>query len=207
VVADVDGDGSVDVLLGDEGKFINAWSSTGVPVDGFPLVMRDSVRGTPAVVDLDRDHDVEIVAAGYDRKIYVWSLPSVFDEAKAPWPMYHGNSHRNGLYGYEVPTAVGDEPRGPRALRLEQNYPNPFNPTTTIVYEIAEGHGGRVALSIYDVTGARVRTLFDGQARPGRHVATWDGRNRSGEPVASGVYFYRLSTTERTLTRKMVLLK
>jgi hypothetical protein len=121
--------------------------------------------------------------------------------------MFHANIHRNGLHGYVVVTSVDDGETPPRALRLEQNYPNPFNPSTRIAYEIAGGPTDRVLLSVYDVTGARVRTLVDGVVKPGRYVATWDGRNTHGQPVSSGIYFYRLSTPTRSLTRKMVLLK
>ena len=206
IVADVTGDGSPDILLGDEGTLINGWSSTGAPLDGFPLVMKDSVRGTPAIADLDLDGDVEIIAVGYDRSVYVWDMAGAYNEASAPWPMFHANLHRNGVHGFVVPTGVGDSPQVV-GLQLEQNYPNPFNPTTSIVFEIPAGPAQKVALVVYDVTGARVRTLQEGAAQPGRHVVAWDGRNESGAAVGSGVYFYRLATAERALTRKMVLLK
>jgi chitodextrinase len=208
VVADVDGDGSVDILLGHEGKYINAWSSAGVLLDGFPLVTKDAVRGTPAVTDLDGDGDVEIVAVGYDRVVYAWSLPVPFDPALAPWPMFKANAHRNGLHGYVVATAAGGGGNDrPRELRLEQNHPNPFNPVTRIAWDLAGRAPERVSLTIYDVRGARVRALVDGVVKPGRYSTTWDGRNDRGEHVSSGVYFYRLSTPARALTRKMVLLK
>jgi flagellar hook assembly protein FlgD len=64
-----------------------------------------------------------------------------------------------------------------------------------------------VSARVDDVTGARVRTLVDETARAGLHVVSWDGRNARGEAVGSGIYFYRLATPLRTLTRKMVLLK
>jgi hypothetical protein len=205
IVADVNGDGVVDVLQGDEGKFINAWSATGVAIDGFPLVMKDSVRGTPTVIDLDHDGDVEVVAVGYDRNVYVWTLNAPYDATRAPWPTFHANVHRNGLYGNGFVTPVSDRPL-PTSLALGANYPNPFNPSTTIAYEIPSATT-RASLVVYDVRGARVRTLFEGTAKPGRHLVAWDGRNDAHDPVASGVYFYRLSTPARSLTRKMVLLK
>ncbi|MEE9271085.1 MAG: FlgD immunoglobulin-like domain containing protein, partial [Candidatus Krumholzibacteria bacterium] len=59
----------------------------------------------------------------------------------------------------------------------------------------------------YDVTGARVRTLVNGQKSAGRFVALWDGRNDHGNPVGSGVYFYRLRMPGFTDTKKMMLLK
>jgi hypothetical protein len=204
VVGDVSGDGVVDVLLGDEGKTINGWSATGAILDGFPLVMKDSVRGTPAITDLDLDGDVEVVAIGYDKAVYVWDFTTPYDDTRMPWPMHRSNVHRNGRHGFDAPTPVtGALP--PSRLLLGQNYPNPFNPTTTIAFEVPAA--GRASLVVYDVTGARVRTLVDGTIRAGRHDVKWDGRNESQQPVGSGVYFYRLATTGKSLTRKMVLLK
>jgi hypothetical protein len=88
---------------------------------------------------------------------------------------------------------------------LAQNYPNPFNPQTTIAFSIkARGH---VALSVYDVGGRLVRELANEVRAAGAHTVTWDGRDGSGEPAASGVYFYRLTSPGFSQTRKMVLLK
>jgi flagellar hook assembly protein FlgD len=90
---------------------------------------------------------------------------------------------------------------------LGQNHPNPFNPTTRISYVVPDGAPQRVSLVIYNVSGARVRTLVD-EARPaGRHEAFWDGRDDRGTQVGSGVYFYRMQQTGFTATKKMLLLK
>lgn len=207
VVGDVNGDGSVDVLLGDEARFINAWSATGVPLDGFPLVMKDAVRGTPAITDINKDGKVDIVAVGYDKTVYVWGLSAHYDPALMPWPMYKHDPQHSDTYGAVVTTDVGDAPARAYTTRLEQNYPNPFNPSTRIAYEIEDGAKGRVTLVVYDVTGARVRTLVDAPARTGLHTVSWDGRNSAGQSVGSGIYFYRLATPARAFTRKMVLLK
>lgn len=92
-----------------------------------------------------------------------------------------------------------------RKLELTQNYPNPFNPTTKISFYLPES--ARVRLDVYDVSGARVRTLVQGFASAGAHHPVWDGRDDDGDPVGSGVYFYRLTSGKTQLTRKMVLLK
>ena len=103
-----------------------------------------------------------------------------------------------------TPTGV----RGPSGARYElsQNLPNPFNPETVVRYTVPPP-GGVVALRVYDVSGRLVRTLKEGHARAGSHVAVWDGRNANGQRVSSGVYFYRLSAPDFDQTRKMVLLK
>jgi hypothetical protein len=88
-------------------------------------------------------------------------------------------------------------------LALEQNIPNPFNPQTAIRFSLPST--AIVRLSIYDVRGARVRTLVDERLDGGAYREEWDGRDGRGHEVASGVYFCRLTVGTRTLTRKMVL--
>jgi hypothetical protein len=89
--------------------------------------------------------------------------------------------------------------------RLGQNRPNPFNPSTEIVFSLA--NDGRARLGIYDVRGRLVATLADAHFDAGPHRMAWDGRDESGAPVASGVYFYRLTSASGDQTRKMVLTK
>ena len=98
----------------------------------------------------------------------------------------------------------------PKQTLLLQNYPNPFNPETWIPYHLSEA--APVTLSIYDVTGERIRTLSLGfqaagfyQSRP--RAAYWDGRNDLGEQVSSGVYFYQLSTPSEHQMKRMVIVK
>ena len=93
----------------------------------------------------------------------------------------------------------------PTAFRLHQNTPNPFNPVTAIAYDVPVE--ARVAVRIYDVSGRRVRTLVDREARPGRHVATWNGRSDDGTMIASGIYFCEMEADGFRNVRKMLLLK
>jgi hypothetical protein len=93
----------------------------------------------------------------------------------------------------------------PRAFRLGQNVPNPFNPTTTVEFEVPAP--GLVKVAVYDVRGALVAVLVSRQMTPGNHRLTWDGRNRSGEPVSSGVYFIRMQANTFVDTKKILLLK
>jgi len=97
-----------------------------------------------------------------------------------------------------------------KTASLGQNYPNPFNPATKIEYRLPDSDPeakSPVSLVVYDVRGARVRDLVVGAQNPGKHVVEWDGRNDAGEPVGSGVYFYRLTTPGFTSAKKMVMLK
>jgi len=93
----------------------------------------------------------------------------------------------------------------PETFSLEQNYPNPFNPATEIQYALSEP--GQVVLDIYNTLGQKVRTLVDAVQPAGENRAVWDGCDEFGQPVASGVYFYRLATPQGTVARKMTLLR
>ncbi len=79
----------------------------------------------------------------------------------------------------------------PAIFELKQNYPNPFNPTTIIGYSVHEP--GFVRLRIFDLTGAEINTLYNGHKSPGTHSVVWDGTDRLGRQVSSGVYFYQIT--------------
>ncbi|MEK7629352.1 MAG: FlgD immunoglobulin-like domain containing protein [Patescibacteria group bacterium] len=92
----------------------------------------------------------------------------------------------------------------PRAMSLD-NYPNPFNPETTIKYSVPSD--GVVKLTIYNALGQSVRTLVDGHQRAGEYAIIWNATNDTGQPMADGLYFYRITTPNGDLIRKMLLLK
>lgn len=99
-------------------------------------------------------------------------------------------------------TAVGDP--APVAARLGDNHPEPFGPETTILFSLERGAGGD--LSIFDLTGRRVKLLASGWLEAGPHSLTWDGTDDRGRRMAPGVYFYRLTAGSFAGTRQMVML-
>ncbi len=102
---------------------------------------------------------------------------------------------------------VGDIAEGnlPDGFALAANYPNPFNPSTTINYTVPRR--SEVRITVVNVTGQLVKTLKDATVPAGTHEVVWDGTDRSGNAVASGMYLYRLQTGEYSQVRKMMLLK
>jgi len=90
-------------------------------------------------------------------------------------------------------------------IDLVQNYPNPFNPSTTISFELRQPSPAK--LSIYNMKGQLVRTLVNGDLKAGKHSFVWNGTNESGNPVASGLYLYRLTSDGFRGERKMLLMK
>jgi len=92
----------------------------------------------------------------------------------------------------------------PSSYALLQNYPNPFNAGTVIPFDLQDA--SEWELTIYNIVGQTVRT-FSGVSGASRVEVKWDGKNRAGQPVASGMYFYRVRAGEFVASRKMTLLK
>ena len=122
----------------------------------------------------------------------------------------------NQIYFYQIEAVslTGQRERfGPVQIRvvppytfsLAQNIPNPINPTTAINYQLPQAV--RVHLSIFNLLGQEIVVLVDEMQPAGYHQVVWDGRSKHGQPVASGVYFYRLQADTFQRAKKMLLLK
>lgn len=106
----------------------------------------------------------------------------------------------------EIPVDGNDDANAPAVARLEHNRPNPFNPITDIPFSLPRA--GKATVEIFNIRGQRVRTLVDEALEPGSHTVQWQGRDNDGNPLSSGVYFYRLQVDDRVIsTRKCLLLK
>ncbi|MGE5682029.1 MAG: FlgD immunoglobulin-like domain containing protein [Bacillota bacterium] len=88
---------------------------------------------------------------------------------------------------------------------LFQNFPNPFNPSTRIDYQIPVQ--GNVEVRIFNINGSLIRTFTNLDQPAGSGSITWDGRNNDNQPVASGMYIYRVTFGNSILSKKMLLLK
>ena len=93
----------------------------------------------------------------------------------------------------------------PKDLKLHQNYPNPFNPETRIDYQIFSS--GYTTLTIFNIRGESVKTIFKGTTSIGNYSIFWDGTDDFGKLLPSGHYFYQLKNNEIIDTKKMVFLK
>jgi len=139
--------------------------------------------------------------AGYYASVTIgFGLEGIYNE-------YPGWDNREDLldaaidYLMDVTTGVEESPNPvPENLTLGQNFPNPFNPNTKIKFDLPLPD--YVRLVVYDLLGRVVDVPVDGPMSAGRHEIAWTGANRP-----SGVYFYRLISSDGSLTRRMVLLK
>jgi flagellar hook assembly protein FlgD len=122
--------------------------------------------------------------------------------------LYYGSGYSNEVGIHVTGIDVSPDLVVPQEHVLFQNYPNPFNPATEIKYQIAEGRSPiHVALTIFNILGQEVRTLFDEDKQAGSYSAQWDGRDRRGRAVAGGLYVYRLQAGDHLITKKMILLR
>lgn len=105
-----------------------------------------------------------------------------------------------------IPGSDADDPSAPvTETALVGNYPNPFNPSTAIKYTVL--NQAHVTILIYNTRGQLVKTLVNEFKAPGRHEATWDGRDEQGLLVSSGIYHFKMISGAYSSTRKMILLK
>jgi hypothetical protein len=125
---------------------------------------------------------------------------------------YYWNRYTNGRAEVmsvhpevESGMVTNDKPKVPTKFALHQNTPNPFNPTTKLAYDMPVA--GDVKISVFNVLGQNVTDLVDGYREAGSYEVVWNGKDKSGAAVASGMYFYRIDTEQYTETKKMVLLK
>ena len=169
--------------------------------------MRDMIpSATGLVLNISQGQTVE-----FDQN---FTVPSQFniDESRIVVWVQADNSNYEVLQAAKEavlalsPVGIDDDVASlPTEFNLAQNYPNPFNATTKIDYNLTSE--SQVQLEVYDLVGRKVADLATGVQPAGHHQIIWDGLDSQGNVVASGVYFYRLTAGEQSLTKRMMLLK
>ncbi len=113
-----------------------------------------------------------------------------------------------GAYYFDQTVGIDDpdEPSGPYQFQLHQNYPNPFNAQTIISYTLSESSA--VSLMIFSITGHFVKSIVNKEVQhPGEYRYIWDGADKSGQHVATGIYFYELYVDDYRESKAMILIK
>lgn len=206
VVADLDGDGSLDILQASTDRTLHALRLDGSALPGWPRTFREMPSSTPFVADIDGDGDLDVALGADDLFIRVLDVPGSDRPGAAPWPGYHGGANLDGLYvppSQLTPTdvSVGLPPLA--AVELYPAAPNPFRAATDLRFALPQR--APVSVEVFDVTGRRVATPLTRQILPaGAHEVRWDGRDHTGRPVATGVYFVRLVAPEQVRSSKVL---
>ena len=201
---DVNRDGQVSVLdliliSRQLGKRVSAGSPVDLNSDGVVSIL-DLILAAQSLGTTTAPAAPAIEAAGIDpAMIEAWIAQAQLED-DGSHPFKEGIKNLQNLLASLIPEDTA----------LLANYPNPFNPETWIPYQLAES--AEVTLTIYDMSGKLVHRLGVGHQAAGMYQSRsravyWDGRNQLGEPVASGLYFYTLTSDDFTATRRMLILK
>jgi len=167
-----------------------------LPIGEGPLVVLHftcQTTGTATLVNLDTTE--------YEYAQYYFQLGELFENVKI-YPDFHAGKI---MIDQSLDADDNTSVYLPSVYSLEQNYPNPFNPSTTITYALPER--SHVRMEIYNVLGQEVRQLINQTMPAGIHVVTFDGLDKDGNELASGVYLYRIKTEAYTQSKKMLLMK
>ncbi|MBT4036092.1 MAG: T9SS type A sorting domain-containing protein [Candidatus Marinimicrobia bacterium] len=181
-LGDINLDGNLDMLVGKSFRAVEYFShENGVWVE-YP----DSLSGftfgqnaTPALVDLNGDGDLDLTVGNYDGTFNYFENLNI--------------------------VSIGTENVHPNTTTLQAAYPNPFNPSVTIRYELNEAM--HTTITIYDLKGARIKTLVDESQAFGTHELEWTGLNGQGMQVEAGVYLVVLEKGGISQTQKITYLK
>jgi hypothetical protein len=190
--ADLDGDGDNDMVVQYDTSISSHWTSRYVYYQNdsndsnFVFTRIDSVLpfiekvSAPHLVDIDNDTDHDLFLITNNGEIY-----------------FVENLTVTGIPGFASKT--------PTNFQLYQNYPNPFNSQTSIKYYIPKSD--HIKIEIYDLLGRKIKTLINENQQRGEHKVIWNGRDENNQSVASGIYFYTVSTDIYSNSKKMLVLK
>lgn len=155
------------------------------------------VVGDDGLVYYTKDGGMSWTSASANAELGTRDVNSVYYHGKAGM-LWIGADYSDVLY--RTDGVAGTETPKNLPFVLNQNYPNPFNPSTTIEFTLdADDH---VSLNVYDVKGVLVAKVLDREIKAGKHVIGF-----KADGLASGVYFYKLSTSKGEETRKMILIR
>ncbi|RPI02055.1 MAG: DUF362 domain-containing protein, partial [Calditrichaeota bacterium] len=159
--------------------------------------------------------ETELIEIAVDGQLLPQAVVAGFDDIRIPLPQPAAvhqleviayDAFRNSTSATATVTQVVDgRDNIATTFQLLPNYPNPFNPTTTISFYLPTED--RVTLTVYNSLGAPVRTLLSGAISAGSHALQWSGRDDTGNPLPSGVYYAEIVSSGGRMRNKMVMVK
>ncbi|MBD3179033.1 MAG: T9SS type A sorting domain-containing protein [Candidatus Latescibacteria bacterium] len=205
---------AVELVYPDGGEILSVGDTINIQ---WVATDNEAVDSVSISYSIDAGGEYTLISGGEPNdSLYQWTVPATLSDSclirvTAYDPSLNtGLDSSDSLFSIQQNTGVEDEweeeEGAPRlANHLAQNHPNPFNGTTTIAYSVKER--SYVDLKIYDTAGRVVKVLKTGTQAPGTYEVVWNGRNRSGEAVTSGVYFCRMRVNKFAQTRKIIYLR
>ena len=203
ITADLDNDGDLEIVAAMKSGTVFVFHHDGSMFNNFPTNFAGNIESTPTVGDLDNDGDFELVF-GTTQGLQVIDIKSNAG-SRDSWKMHRGNLYRNGLYDITLVSIEPDEDLLPGEFFVSQNYPHPFNPTTNVNIQLPEQNN--LIVSIYDVSSRLINTLVNEKLDAGFYSIEWNGKDKFGQAVPTGVYFMKVVSGDFTATKKMVYIK
>lgn len=184
LLADIDDDQQVELIVGAPDGRVFAFSRNGTPVSGFPLSLGSGILSTPLVANLDKDGDIELAAVSENGFVSVWDLSGTYRAQYVKWGKALGDV-ANTSSNHETLTPVSTSTSLMPAKRV-YNYPNPVRgDATTIRYYLSES--AEIRIHIFDIAGHHVETLSGPGLALADNEVTWSTRR-----IQSGLYFAKV---------------
>ncbi len=150
----------------------------------------------------DSGHDMDLYIGGTNTD---GRLIFELDDSPVCFPIYQSRTVQGTFVKYSLLEVDSDLSNVPMKFEVHNNYPNPFNPVTTIRFDLPEAN--RTKVTVWNILGQHVNTLYIGDLQAGSHKLHFNGLDRSGQALSSGVYFYKVESGQFHATKKMMLLK
>jgi hypothetical protein len=198
----LDPNGGEEIIGGDGSTYDVTWSAS------------DNVGITLTKILLSKDSGLtypDTLASGTLTSPWTWTVPDVDESACRIKVVCRdaannvGSDQSNADFEIVSISGVPAVKAFPEEVALMQNRPSPFAAVTEIEFGLPKPE--RISLKIYAVDGRLVATLAEGVFPGGYHKAIWHGTDTKGAAVSAGMYFYRLETTEKALTRKVPVVR
>lgn len=180
---------------------VDAWGTITTPAGTFPCLR---LRSDEQFINLTYINDILLFADTSLTVSYSWMGKDHYIFASVTLADGAATEGTTEVYDISILNNqvldITEHPFSPEHFALYQNYPNPFNPTTDIRFVLPSSQ--KISLKVYNLIGEEVATLAEGILPAGEHQFRFDAAGLPG-----GVYFYSLTMQDRTLTKKMILLK
>ena len=201
--ADLDNDGDLEVIAAMKNGTVYIFHHDATLYENCPINLSGNIESSPAISDLDGDGDYEI-AFGTTMGLELIDIKADKGD-RLSWNLHRGNLERTGSLGMTLVSIDQNNSILPNKFYVSPNYPNPFNPSTTIDIHLIKLN--QLLVRIYDANGRVINTLMNKTLSPGSYSIRWNGQDRNGSNMPTGIYFIKVESGIYVNTQKIILIK
>ncbi len=197
ILADLNGDGKAEIIVGSRNNQILAFDYNGRKISEFPFSVSQPIVSSPVITNLDSDGKMNVIARSADNFCYVWNLDYEHEPDRIYWGQFLKNAQHTGLYLHTALPPTNEGSLMPE--KMVYNYPNPTEGNaTTIRYYLRDA--ADVSIRIYDMSGELVKELSGPGLEGVENEVNWDISN-----VQSGVYLARVHAKSENESRTAII--